>query len=65
MKREMRTIEKDKLEALVSENIRLRGRANRIWLKPWFPTALIVTCGTLSFLGAYIAVVVALVESAR
>lgn len=64
-KRDMRSVEKNKLAALIDDNIRLRAVANKIWMKRWFPMALIVICGTAAFGGAYVAVVVALIEAAK
>lgn len=65
MKRDMRTIEAQKLASLVEDNIRLRADAKRLWMKRWFPTALIVVVATAAFGGAYIAVVVTLIEAAK
>lgn len=62
MKRDMRQIEAQKLASLVDDNIRLRAEAKQLWMKRWFPMALIVVVGTAAFGGAWIAVIVALVQ---
>lgn len=46
------TLEKHKLDALVSENIRLRSAANKIWLKWWLMPLLLVVTFLAGFVGA-------------
>ena len=50
------TMDKDKVDALVSDNIRMRSAINRVWFKPWFPVALIVATSAAAFAGAHWAV---------
>jgi len=51
----MRSIPEDKLEALLSENIRLRSAANKIWLKWWFVPILFIGTFTAAAAGSWIA----------
>ena len=55
MKRDLRQIPKEKLDALISENIRLRSAANKIWLKAWFVPVLLLGTFCAAFLGALLA----------
>lgn len=51
-KRDLRQIPKHQLDALVSENIRLRSAANRIWLKWWFVPVLLALVFVAGYAGA-------------
>jgi len=53
MKRDLRQIPKDKLDALISDNIRLRSTANKIWLKWYFVPVLFVGVFIAAYFGAH------------
>lgn len=52
MKRDIRQIEKYKLDALINDNIRLRSIANKIWLKWYFVPMLFAGVFAFAYAGA-------------
>jgi hypothetical protein len=52
MKRDLRQIPKHQLDALVSDNIRLRAIANRIWLRWYFVPILFAGSFAFAYAGA-------------
>lgn len=52
MKRDLRQIPKAQLDALVSDNIRLRSVANKIWLKWYFVPILFAGVFAFAYAGA-------------
>ena len=52
MKRDIRQIEKHKLDSLINDNIRLRSAVNRIWLKWYFVPVIFIGTFLSAFAGA-------------
>lgn len=46
------SVERTKMEALVTDNVRLRSVANKIWLKWWFVPVLLAGSFAFAYAGA-------------